>query len=127
MDGGTRAPQTGHMPIVELPIARLSPDSIERSRPHLDPERVSYYVEHFDEATPVVVFDIGGVLLLADGHHRVAAAEQLGRTTVKADLRKGERADALTFAADLAAQQRGVTKQEVLKAIFRRGHSVQET
>ncbi|MGT2460788.1 hypothetical protein [Sinomonas atrocyanea] len=114
------------MPIVEIPIARLSPDSIERSRPHLDPERVSYYVEHFDEASPVVVFDIGGVLLLADGHHRLAAAQQLGRTSVKADLRRGQRAEALQFAIDLARQQRGITTQEVLEAISRRGRTLEE-
>lgn len=126
MDGGTEAAQTGRMPIVELPIARLSRDSIERSRPHLDPDRVSYYVEHFDEATPVVVFDIDGELLLADGHHRIAAAETLGRTTVKADVRKGKRADALQFAIGLARQQRGLTEQAVLEAIARRGRPVEE-
>jgi hypothetical protein len=114
------------MPIVELPIAELAPDSIEWSRPHLDPERVAYYVEHFDEATPIVVFDIDGVLLLADGYHRVAAAETLGRTSVKADLRKGQRTDALRFAIDLAKQQRGLTEQEVLDAMSRRGRPVEE-
>jgi uncharacterized protein (DUF1015 family) len=115
------------MPIVDLPVARLSRDSIERSRPHLDPERVAYYVEHFDEAIPVVVFDIGGVLLLADGYHRVAAAEKLGRATVKADLRKGQRGDALRFAIDLARQQRGLTEQDVLEAMSRRGRPVEES
>ena len=115
------------MPILDLPIANLAPDSIERSRPHLDPERVSYYVEHLDEATPVVVFDINGVLLLADGHHRVAAAEQLGRTTVKADVRKGQREEALRFAIDLAQQQRGLTREQILDAIARRGRAASET
>ncbi|WP_433876011.1 ParB N-terminal domain-containing protein [Sinomonas atrocyanea] len=113
------------MPTVELPIARLARDSIERSRSHLDPKRVTYYVEHFDDVVPVVVFDIDGVLLLADGHHRLAAAEQLGRTTVKADLRKGQRADALQFAIDLARRQRGLTEHEVLEAMSRRGRPVQ--
>jgi hypothetical protein len=78
------------MPILELRISDLSQDSIELSRPHLDPDRVSYYLEHLDDATPVVVSDADGILLLADGHHRISAAEQLGRPTVRADVREGQ-------------------------------------
>jgi hypothetical protein len=109
------------MSIVELGIAALDQDSIERSGPHLDPDRVAYYVAHFDEAAPVVVFDIDGLLLLADGHHRVAAAKRLGRTSVRAELRKGQRADALQFAIEHAREQRGMSRQEILDAIARRG------
>jgi ParB-like chromosome segregation protein Spo0J len=85
------------MPIIDLPISDLARDSIERSRPLLDPDRVAHYLQHLDESTPVVVFNVGGLLLLADGHHRVAAAEQLGRSTVRADVREGQRSDALQF------------------------------
>ncbi|WP_427170532.1 ParB N-terminal domain-containing protein [Arthrobacter sp. 92] len=74
-----------------------------------------------DESTPVVVFSVSGNLLLADGHHRVAAAEQLGRSTVRAEVREGERGDALQFAIDLAQRQRSLSKQEVIDAIARRG------
>ena len=118
--------QTDLMPIVDLPISVLSQESIERTRPHLDPERVRYYAEHLDEAMPVVVFDIDGDLLLADGYHRLAAAQQLGRTTLKADVRKGQRRDALQLAIDVAQQQRPLTKQQILDAIARRGRSVSE-
>ncbi|RAN69408.1 hypothetical protein B5P43_36280 [Bacillus sp. SRB_336] len=113
--------QTGKMPIIDLPISELEQDSIERSRPHLDPNRVSYYMDHLDESTPVVVFSVNGNLLLADGHRRVAAAEQLGRSTVRAEVREGERGDALHFAIDLAQRQRSLSKQEVIDAIARRG------
>jgi hypothetical protein len=114
-------PQTGKMPIIDLPLSKLEQDSIERSRPHLDPDRVSYYLEHLDESTPVVVFSVNGSLLLADGHHRVAAAEQLGRSTVRAEVREGDRGDALQFAIDLAQRQRSLSKQEIIDAIARRG------
>jgi hypothetical protein len=114
-------PETGKMPIIDLPISELEQDSIERGRPHLSPDRVSYYLEHLDESTPVVVFSVNGSLLLADGHHRVAAAEQLGRITVRAEVREGERGDALQFAIDLAQRQRGLSKQEIIEAIARRG------
>ena len=113
--------QTGKMTILDLPISELEQDSIERSRPHLDPDRVSYYLEHLDESIPVVVFSVNGSLLLADGHRRVAAAEQLGRSTVRAEVREGERVDALQFAIDLAQRQRGLSKQEIIDAIARRG------
>ncbi len=46
------------MPIMELPISDLEQDSIELSRPHLDPDRVSYFVEHLNESIPVVVFNV---------------------------------------------------------------------
>ncbi|MCU1574006.1 MAG: novG [Micrococcaceae bacterium] len=109
------------MPIRDLRIKDLGQDSIERSRPHLDLDRVSYYLQNLDEATPVDVFDVDGLMLLADGHHRVAAAEQLGRSTIRAVVRKGTRRDALQFATILAKRQRGLTDQEVLDAIARRG------
>lgn len=113
--------QTGKMSIIDLPISELEQDSIERSRPHLDLDRVSYYLEHLDESTPVVVFSVNGNLLLADGHHRVAAAEQRGRSTVRAEVREGERGDALQFAIDLAQRQWSLSKQKVIDAIARRG------
>jgi uncharacterized protein (DUF1015 family) len=114
-------PETGFMPIVNLSISDLSQDSIERSRPYLDPERVSYYLEHLDDSTPVVVFNVDGALLLADGHHRVAAAKELGRTAIAADVRNGRRRDALQFAVELAQHQRGLKKEQILEAIARRG------
>jgi uncharacterized protein (DUF1015 family) len=104
----------------EVPIADLEQEPIEASRPHLDPDRVAYYVEHLDECTPVTVFDIDGRLLLADGHHRVAAAEQLQRRAVRAEIRTGTRKDALDFAIELAHQQRGLTRDQVLDVIKRR-------
>jgi uncharacterized protein (DUF1015 family) len=106
--------------VVELPISQLAGKPVETSSAHLDPARVSYYVEHFDEAAPVVVYDVGGHLLLADGHHRLAAAQQLGRRTIRADVRSGERRDALSFAVARAQEQRGLTQDEALAAILRR-------
>lgn len=121
MDVGQGEGQTVTMSVVELEIAALARDAIERSRPHLDARRVAYYVANFDEADPVVVFDVSGVLLLADGHHRIAAAIQLGRTRVLADVREGQRADALQFAVENAQKQRHLSRQEILDAIARRG------
>ena len=110
--------------IADVNIAEMLQDPIVESRPHLDPERVAYYRGHLDDATPVIVFDTGDTLLLADGYHRVAAAQQLGRTAIRAEVRPGNRSDALRFAVDLAKRQRDLTEQQVLEAIKRRGGTV---
>ena len=70
---------------------------------HLDPERVQRYSQLLDDLPPVTVFRLEDqALLLADGYHRVAAAQAAGRTTVSADIRQGTRADAIKFATELA-------------------------
>ena len=106
--------------IVELEIKALAGESVQDSPSRLDPERVAWYVEHLDEAAPVTVFQLEDRLLLADGHHRVEAAQRLGRTRVLADVRRGSPQDALRFAARMAAEQRGLTEDEAVEAIKRR-------
>ena len=49
-----------------------------------------------DEADPIVVFRNSIETVLADGHHRVIAA-RLGRLTIEADVRPGDRWDALRY------------------------------
>jgi ParB-like chromosome segregation protein Spo0J len=83
----------------------------------LSPDRVAWYLDHLDEADPVTVFQLDEGLLLADGHHRVEAAQRLGRASIKADIRSGSRADALAFAVRLANEQRGVSADVALAAI----------
>jgi hypothetical protein len=109
------------MTVVLLDIAALAQAPIEGNRAHLNGDRVGYYLTHLDQAPPVVVFDTGAELLLADGYHRVAAAQQLGRGTIRAQVRRGTPRDALAFAVSLGVDQRGVTADEVRAAIRRRG------
>ena len=110
------------MTVVEARIADLVQGPIQESRAHLHRDRVAYYLEHLDQAPPVTVFDIEGHLLLADGYHRVEAAQQLGRGTIKAEVGQGTRRDALRFAVDLARQQRALSEEEALAAIQHRAH-----
>ena len=56
------------------------------------------YEESFDKLPPVVVFETPDGMLLADGFHRLVAAERLGRRDIEATVRKGTREDALEFA-----------------------------
>jgi hypothetical protein len=88
---------------------------------HLDEGKVSRYEQILDQMPPVVVFELSEGLLLVDGYHRVEAARRLGRTVVRAQVRRGSREDALRFAVDLAAAERGMTKDQALDAIKRRG------
>jgi len=66
------------MSVKRVPLSGLVQGPIREGRPHLDAGRVAYYLDQLDEAPPVTAFDIDGHLLLADGHHRVEAAQQLG-------------------------------------------------
>ena len=75
---------------MEVEIERLLEESPADPRRHFDQDRVRRYSEVLDQLPPVVVFELGDqTLLLADGYHRVAAAQLAGRTTVQADVRVG--------------------------------------
>ncbi|WP_171042233.1 GNAT family N-acetyltransferase [Sinomonas gamaensis] len=111
------------MAVNDILIADLIQQPILEGRGHLDESRVAYYVEHFEEAEPVTVFEVDGRLLLADGHHRLAAAQQLGRHTIRAELLPGGKSEALEFAVEHAVKQRGLSRGEVMAAIARRSRS----
>lgn len=98
---------------MEIEIAALAvPELVSQ-------EKVAKYAQILDKLPPVTVFDLHDGLLLADGYHRVAAARQLGRTTIRAEVRRGSRRDALHFAAGMLAAQRGMTLDEALDIISR--------
>ena len=102
-----------------MPIADLLASFPGEEPAHLDPERVESYAANLDALPPVVVFDTGDGLLLADGYHRVAAARRAGREAIAAGVRKGSLSDALRYAATAGAASRGITTEEALAAIRR--------
>jgi ParB-like chromosome segregation protein Spo0J len=91
--------------IAEVRISSLLQGPIESTRPHLNPERIAHFVSHLDESDPVTVFETDEGLMLADGHHRVAAASQLARTSIKAQVRRGSHKDVLEFAVHLSSEE----------------------
>jgi ParB-like chromosome segregation protein Spo0J len=106
--------------MAQLPIERLlgSPE-VDPQRP-LDPDRVQQYAQLLDELPPITVFRLQDqTLLLADGYHRLAAAQAAGRATVNADVREGTKADALKFATDVAMRERGISESQARAAIKR--------
>jgi ParB-like chromosome segregation protein Spo0J len=99
---------------------RLRLDELPAVREHLDPERVARYARELDRLPPVVVFETPEGRVLADGHHRVAAARQRGATMIDAEVRHGSRGEALRYAARHAALERGLGVDEALDRIRRR-------
>jgi hypothetical protein len=83
-------PDDGEM--AQLPVEQLLKSSLVDPRRHLELDRVQRYSKLLDELPPVTVFRLEDqTLLLADGYHRLAAAQQAGRSTVKAEIREGTR------------------------------------
>jgi hypothetical protein len=107
----------------QLRIADLFANSPIDPEAHLDHERARHYAEMLDTLPPVVVFDTEEGLLLADGYHRVAAARQRGMETVKAEVRRGSRHDALMYAARVGAAQQGISPEDAAAYIRRRSQS----
>ena len=54
-----------------------------------------------DDFPPIVVFEHGGQFILADGFHRVKAARKAKLSHILAEVRQGDRRDALRFALAL--------------------------
>jgi uncharacterized ParB-like nuclease family protein len=78
-----------------------------------------------DELPPVTVFRLVDepACLLADGYHRLAAAQRAGRSTLRAEVQGGTKADALRFAIDLVVRERGISEDEARAAIRRLGET----
>jgi uncharacterized protein (DUF1015 family) len=87
---------------------------------HLDPVQVEKYRRSVDHLAPIVVFETEEGLLLADGHHRLAAALAEGEETIEVDMRSGTRQDALAYAVAVGAAQQGLPPGEVRKHVLER-------
>jgi hypothetical protein len=83
-----------------IPLARIK-DAGAQMRVEMRPETANdYAIEMLDGATfpPVVVFDDGTDLWLADGFHRVEAARKIDREEITAEIRQGTARDAILMA-----------------------------
>ncbi len=85
-----------------LPIAALRLDGGTQPRAELRPELITEYAEAMaggDAFPPATAFYDGTSYWLADGFHRVRAAETNKYPEIAADVRQGTRRDAVLFAA----------------------------
>ena len=103
--GSSAASRAGAARPLSMPLSvaalRVDP-GVQMRAGGLDGGRVDQYAEAMiagDDFPPVVVFNAGGIFWLADGFHRVAAAERAGLSEVPAQVHQGDRRAALLYAA----------------------------
>lgn len=87
--------------ITELEISSIRTDGGTQVRASKVPAAVQDYAEAMREGAifpPVVVFQNGSSLWLADGFHRLEAASLAGQHKIAADLRQGTLREALIYA-----------------------------
>ncbi len=86
---------------IEIEIASVTIDQSMQPRCEHKPETVAQYAEHLRDGAifpPIVVFRLGKTLLLSSGFHRIQAHLAVGRTTIMADIREGDRKAAVRHA-----------------------------
>jgi ParB-like chromosome segregation protein Spo0J len=87
--------------ILKIKIEEIKIEDSPQVRVSNNADALVEYAEMFKKGKklpPVVVFGKGGTYYLADGFHRVEAAKNAGKQEIDADIRRGERKDALKFA-----------------------------
>jgi hypothetical protein len=90
-----------------LRLDQIEPDPVTQPRAAMNVPLVAEYIEAMREGTefpPVTVFHDGQRYWMGDGHHRVFAARSLRREDIHADIRQGDREDAILFAAGANAK-----------------------
>jgi len=111
--------------IKPIPVAEICVDpEIQQRASHVDLALRAEYAEAMKAGAtfpPVVVFD-ADMLWLADGFHRVGAAEDAGLTEILADIREGDRRDALLYAvganAEHGARRTNADKRRAIETLL---------
>lgn len=85
---------------MKLPLSVIVCAPKAQPRATLDKETITEYAEAMargDQFPPIVAFGTGASAYVADGWHRVRAAEQVGADAIDVDLRPGGLEDAVWF------------------------------
>src|SRR5574343_1170380 len=86
--------------IINLKLISIVTDAGTQIRSCIDERTVAEYSEAFLDGAkfpPVVVFHDGSRYILADGFHRIMAAQRAELLDIAAEVRKGTKSDALRF------------------------------
>ncbi|WP_429498652.1 ParB/RepB/Spo0J family partition protein [Robbsia andropogonis] len=81
-------------------LSEITYDGSTQSRVSIDESVVAEYADAITDGAsfpPVVVFQDGATIWLADGFHRFHAHRKIGALTIDADVRQGSRRDAILF------------------------------
>lgn len=114
----TQAPVSLDPNTVSMPVSQITTDEASfQNREGLDQGRVNDIVENFDEAKldPIVVYNDNGKTVVLSGHHRLAAAQQMGMENIPARIFEGTREEATDFARDSNTLSRQETIPERAK------------
>jgi hypothetical protein len=85
-----------------VPLDRIRLDGGTQTRVEIDKDTVKEYAEAYqagEQLPPVVLFNDGECLWMADGFHRFGGAKFAGRTDIEAEVRQGTARDALLHSA----------------------------
>jgi ParB/Sulfiredoxin domain len=88
--------------VIALPLALLLLESSIQPREGVTASTVNEYAALYTdghELAPIMVYQEGSEYWVADGFHRVAAAQQAGLSGIAAEVRQGTKRDALLYAA----------------------------
>lgn len=105
---------------MKVALQEITVDPTVHIRQKLDAETIERYMEVLDELPPVVLYKLDGELIMADGFHREAAAERLGRSKVEAEIRQGTRDEALEYAVRAnVSHGKALSSEEYREAVRR--------
>ncbi|MEY9525101.1 hypothetical protein ACVI1J_004069 [Bradyrhizobium diazoefficiens] len=118
-------------PIVVVPVADVATRAEWQVRDQINGALVRDYITHYVHGanmTPLRLADVGGVLVLIDGWHRLFAQKQLGRDAVEATIEELSEADAQWQAAmantrNGARLARQSEKRRVFELYMRQGRN----
>lgn len=108
--------------MVQIPLRSIKTDTgIQQRANTLDNGIVSEYAAAMQAGAifpPVTIFSDGTTNWLADGFHRVEAADEVGAKTIAAEIRQGTRRDAILYAC-AANRTHGLrrTREDMRRAI----------
>ena len=105
----------------KISLSKISTANDTQVRLKIDEDTVAAYAEAMQDGAvfpPVVVFHDGTDYHLADGFHRVLAANRNGFADIDAEVRQGTRTDALWYALGAnATNGKRMSRDDVRKAI----------
>ncbi len=119
-----------------LALSTITLDPAVNIRDQLDEDTIQWYMEIFDQLPPVIAYHWNGQTLLADGFHRYAAAERLGKREIATELREGTQEDAWVYAAtanfrhgrnlNLLERDRAIERVRTLRPDWTQEHIAEE-
>lgn len=108
--------------VIALPLALLLLESSIQPREGVTASTVNEYAALYTdghELAPIMVYQEGSEYWVADGFHRVAAAQQAGLSGIAAEVRQGTKRDALLYAAGANKHGKPMSNEDKRRVVMR--------